>query len=236
MKSGGSGSKDEAANLHNIVIAGCVVYHAHGGFVIGSNTDGGMENIFVSDCNFIGTDIGIRVKSNAGRGGIVKNIFIKNIFMHDIVNEAISFDTYYEDKPAGETETNDAKLLTNNLPDFSDFYFDSIYCNGANIAVAITGLPGMPIRKIHFSNIVISSCEGFKAADAADIDLQNVNIITAQEPIYDLHSVTNINIQRGFFPKNRKRFLKADDHTKGVKVTQTDLNNSKDAIELQQAN
>ncbi len=89
--------------LENIVIAGCTVYHAHGGFVIGSNTDGGMHNIFVNDCNYIGTDIGIRVKSNAGRGGLVKDIFIKDIFMTDIVTDAISFDTYYEDVPAGKT-------------------------------------------------------------------------------------------------------------------------------------
>jgi polygalacturonase len=64
-----------------------------------------MKNIFVTDCNFIGTDIGIRVKSNAGRGGYVRDIYISNIYMTDIVDEAINFDTYYEDVTVGKTKT-----------------------------------------------------------------------------------------------------------------------------------
>ena len=76
MKSSGKNVGADDANLQNILIAECTVYRAHGGFVIGSNTDGGMKNIYVSNCNFIGSDIGIRVKSNAGRGGKVQNIYI----------------------------------------------------------------------------------------------------------------------------------------------------------------
>jgi len=42
-----SGSKDKSvAALENIIIAENIVYHAHGGFVVGSNTDGGMNNIW----------------------------------------------------------------------------------------------------------------------------------------------------------------------------------------------
>ena len=112
MKS--SGLKDVSNPvLENIIIAGCTVFRAHGGFVVGSNTDGGMENIYVSDCNFIGTDIGIRIKSNAGRGGLVKNIYVDNIMMKNIVHEAISFNTYYEDVPAGK----DAKDVKEPAPE-----------------------------------------------------------------------------------------------------------------------
>ncbi|HXO78225.1 MAG TPA: glycoside hydrolase family 28 protein, partial [Puia sp.] len=99
MKS--SGARPDGPALENVLIAGCTVGRAHGGFVIGSNTDGGMANIFVSDCLFSGTDVGLRFKSNKGRGGLVKDIFIQDITMRDIVREAILFDTYYEDMPAG---------------------------------------------------------------------------------------------------------------------------------------
>ena len=58
--------------------------HAHGGFVIGSEMSGGARNIYVSNCTFIGTDIGLRFKTTRGRGGVVENIFIKDIYMKDI--------------------------------------------------------------------------------------------------------------------------------------------------------
>ena len=83
------------AVLQNVVIADCVVYHAHGGFVTGSNTNGGMHNIYVRNCDFVGTDVGLRFKSARGKGGLVDNIFIKDIFMKDIVTQAILINTYY---------------------------------------------------------------------------------------------------------------------------------------------
>jgi polygalacturonase len=232
MKSSGAKNDDMGANLENVVIAKCVVYHAHGGFVIGSNTDGGMQNIFVTDCNFIGTDIGIRVKSNAGRGGLVKNIYISNIFMKDIVHEAISFNPYYEDMPAGTINTNIANRVKDKIPEFTDFYFDHIYCNGAKDAVTITGLPEMPVSKIHFDNIVISSDKGFTATDASELKLNNVKIIPRKDPVYVLNNVKNINIKEGYFPSNAEVFIKGDKTTTGVNVTSTDLRNNKNAVQL----
>ncbi len=74
------------------------MYHAHGGFVIGSEMSGGANNIFVSNCTFIGTDIGLRFKTTRGRGGVVENIYASNITMRDIVGEAVLFDMYYAAK------------------------------------------------------------------------------------------------------------------------------------------
>lgn len=230
MKS--SGKKDNSdANLENVIVAGCNVYHAHGGFVIGSNTDGGMQNVYVSDCNFVGTDVGIRVKSNAGRGGLVKDIFISNIFMRDIVNEAILFDTYYEDVPAGATKTA-STALRDKTPDFRDFHISNVYCNGAKASISITGLPEMPVHKIYFDNITISSQKGFIATDAADLDLKKVKIFTPDDPVYNLTSVKNINIVEGYFPASAKVFVKGDAKTSGVNVTATDLRNASSAIQV----
>jgi len=176
MKSSGSKDPNEA-RLENVVIAGCHVYHAHGGFVIGSNTDGGMNNIFVNDCDFVGTDVGIRVKSNAGRGGLVHNIFIKNILMSEIVNEAVLFDTYYEDVTAGKNAKDVKTSATDKIPQFQDFYISNVYCRGAKTAILITGLPQMPVQKIHFDNVVISADKGYESKDAKDIDFKNVRLI-----------------------------------------------------------
>jgi polygalacturonase len=176
MKSSGTVNGNEA-KLENIVIAGCNVYHAHGGFVIGSNTDGGMQNIYVTDCNFVGTDVGIRVKSNAGRGGLVHNIYVKDIFMSGIVNEAVSFDTYYEDVPAGKERKEVSTVLRDKTPVFKDFYISNVFCTGAKTAISITGLPEMPVQQINFNNVVISADNGYEARDAKRISFKNVKLI-----------------------------------------------------------
>ena len=79
----------------NVIVKNCTVYAAHGGFVIGSEMSGGARNIWVDDCTFIGTDIGLRFKTTRGRGGVVENIFINNVTMKNIPGEAILFDMYY---------------------------------------------------------------------------------------------------------------------------------------------
>ncbi|MDP4272730.1 MAG: glycoside hydrolase family 28 protein, partial [Bacteroidota bacterium] len=135
MKSSKSRNYDSDPVLQNVVISGCTVYHAHGGFVIGSNIDGGIRNISVKNCDFISTDIGLRFKSSRGKGGLVENIFVNNIFMKDIANEAILFDTYYEIKNLAEQEK--VVEVNETTPRFRKFYIRNIYCNGAEQAVKI---------------------------------------------------------------------------------------------------
>lgn len=53
----------------NFIIRDTKVYHAHGGFVIGSEMSGGARNIYVTNCTFMGTDVGLRFKTARGRGG-----------------------------------------------------------------------------------------------------------------------------------------------------------------------
>ncbi len=179
--SGGKGGDTDEAALENILIAGCTVYRGHGGFVIGSNTDGGMKNIFVTDCNFIGTDIGIRVKSNAGRGGLVRDIYITNIYMKNILGEAINFDTYYEDVPAGKGKEDVKTILRDKTPVFRNFYISNIACAGAKTAIAITGLPEMPVSKIYFKDVTIAAKEGYVNKNAVDIDFKKVKLVLPKE-------------------------------------------------------
>ncbi len=178
MKSSTQGKRDDNnPNLKNVIIAGCNVYHAHGGFVIGSNTDGGMENVFVNDCNFVGSDIGIRVKSNAGRGGQVKNIYIQDIYMKDIADEAISFDTYYQNVPAGAERKESIDVVPDKIPDFSNFHIKNIYCADANGSIFLRGLPENKIHDLYFENVTISSKSKEKFENTENISLKNVNII-----------------------------------------------------------
>lgn len=176
MKSSGT-PKDGKALLSNMIIAECKVYKAHGGFVIGSNTDGGMENIFVTNCLFDGSDVGVRVKSNSGRGGDVQNIFIDNIFMKNIVHEAISFDTYYADAPVGSSqESRDAQYSGDKVPFFHNFHISNINCTGAETAFFFRGLKDKPVQDIFFKNISVKSTKEIDGEYASNLVFEQVKI------------------------------------------------------------
>lgn len=185
MKSSNGSSDTADAQLQNILIAGCTVLKGHGGFVIGSNTDGGMKNIFVKDCVFNGTDIGIRVKSNIGRGGNVREIYIDNIKMDNIIHEAILFSTSYDDKTVGKASSSITDQKNVKIPHFNNFHISNIVCSSADKAISIAGLEVQPTHHLYFENLQLTAKKGFESTDANRIYLKNVKI-NAQEPIYKL--------------------------------------------------
>ncbi|MBR4455601.1 MAG: alpha-galactosidase, partial [Solobacterium sp.] len=73
----------------DVWIHDCRVGHSHGGFVIGSEMSRGVRNVLVEHFEFIGADVGIRFKSAIGRGGAVEQIWMRDIQMADIREEAV---------------------------------------------------------------------------------------------------------------------------------------------------
>lgn len=218
--------------LENVMIADCIVYRAHGGFVIGSNTDGNMRNIYVTNCNFIGTDVGLRFKSNAGRGGLVKNIFIKDIYMSQIQNEAMVFDTYYEDVPAGKTPESATNPVKDKTPNFTNFVISNVYCAGAKTAIAIAGLAEMPVSHIQFSDIVISAIEGVKSANATDLTFNNVTILPSKGAAYTLSNSKNITFNNVSVNKETKTFLSVKGGSSNIIIKGKNASSYKNAMQL----
>ena len=168
----------------NVVIRNNKVYAGHGGFVVGSEMSGGAKNIFVTDCSFMGTDKGIRFKTTRGRGGIVEKIYIKNINMVNIIDEAIFFDMYYWTKAPVDNQKQDVPKVTVETPQFKDIEIDNIICNGANIGVFIRGLPEMAIKNIKMQDLFLNVNHPMEIKDASGIEIKNSVIITREkEPI-----------------------------------------------------
>ena len=188
MKS--SGASPDGPALEDIIIAGCTVLRAHGGFVVGSNTDGRMHDIFVTDCQFSGTDVGLRFKSNMGRGGLVDDIFIHDIDMQNIAKEAVLFDTYYEDAPAGVSRKN--MTYTDKTPEFRDIHISRVDCKGAKTAISITGLPQRPISNIFFDDVTIQATKGVVATQCRNIDLQHVTLDVSEKPVIQADATAEI--------------------------------------------
>jgi polygalacturonase len=164
----------------NVVIRNDVVYKAHGGFVIGSEMSGGAKNIFVYNCSFIGTDNGLRFKTARGRGGIVENIYIKNIRMKDIGRDAVLFDMYYFTKPPAKNEKVEIPPVTEATPQFQNFYISNIVCDGAKRGIFIRGLPEMSIKRIFLRDIVLKTETGVEIIEAKDIHFDNVQLLSEQ--------------------------------------------------------
>jgi Glycosyl hydrolases family 28 len=83
IKSGNNDSSYPNAGSSDIIISDCTFLHGHG-VSIGSETNGGVDSMFVSNCTFNGTDNGIRIKSNRTRGGNVRSITYSNLTMNNV--------------------------------------------------------------------------------------------------------------------------------------------------------
>jgi polygalacturonase len=195
MKSGRDAEgRKRGMPTENVIIRGCTVYASHGGFVIGSEMSGGAKNIYVSNCTFIGTDIGLRFKTTRGRGGVVENIFIKDIYMKDIVGEAILFDMYYAAKDpiplAGEKRELpkvELKPVDETTPVFKNFHISNVYVNGAEKAIFVRGLPEMHIKGIVLQNMVLQANKGIDVQEASDIVFKNIKVISKiADPLIDV--------------------------------------------------
>ena len=180
MKSGaGAQARKSGRATENVLIENCVVYHAHGGFTIGSEMSGGVRNVRVDNCLFLGTDVGLRFKTTRGRGGVVEDIYVSNIRMTNIGTDAINFNMYYEGAAPGEEGAGAAPKavpVDDGTPQFRNLYIQDITCLGAKRAVQLQGLPEMPIRGIRLRNVTISSDQGLVCEDADDITLDHVRI------------------------------------------------------------
>jgi polygalacturonase len=175
----------------NITIANCVMLHGHGGVTIGSEMSGGVRNVAVSNCIFQGTDVGIRVKSQRGRGGIVEGLSVANVIMQDVAS-AFTITMFY----MGADKATDVFPVNEGTPRFRDFLFSGITARGSKTAGQITGLREMAAENMTFHNVHIQAQTGFTCTNAKDIAFQDVVIDPDKGPALTMTNCTNIDTAR----------------------------------------
>lgn len=188
----------------NVIVKNNTVLHGHGGFVVGSEMSGGVKNIYVEDCTFLGTDVGLRFKSTRGRGGVVEGIYINNINMVDIPNEPLLFDLFYGGKGAGEEPEEDllnrmksaVPSVTEETPAFRDIHISNIVCKGSGRAMFFNGLPEMPIRNVTVRNVVITDAkDGVVISQAEGVTFENIHIESAKgKNTLNVKNTKNLNV------------------------------------------
>lgn len=222
--------RKRAMPCENVIINKCVVYHGHGGFVVGSEMSGGVKNVDVSNCLFIGTDVGLRFKSTRGRGGVVENIYIRDINMTNIPTDPILFDLFYQGKSAleamaeGKYETPKLEPVTEKTPAFRNIFIKDITCNGALRAMFFNGLPEMNVQNVVVENATIVSDFGALINETDGFVMKNVTIIPKQGPVVKMNNVKNITFENVFKGTQTPNALVVDgENSTNVKVNASDI-------------
>lgn len=230
--------KDEEGRKRGIpsaegIIKGNTVYNGHGGVVVGSEMSGGARDIFIENCTFIGTAKGLRFKSTRGRGGLVENIFARNVFMKDIDQEAIFFDMFYFVKFATDGKRDETPKVNEGTPVFKNMVFDNINCHGAKVGIFIRGLSEMNVQGIKISNSWLVADSGIELTDAADIEINNLHLETnGKKPLLFLTNSRNILID-GLQYKASPTFLSIDGkQNEKIRILNTSIPSTDKPLEL----
>ncbi len=138
---------------YNVHVDSCTVSSAHGGAVIGSETAAGISDVVFSNCSFIGTDRGIRLKTRRGRGGTIENLTFRNISVDGCLCP-FTFNMYYR---CGATDdglfTLDSLPSGPDTPHIRNILIENVTATDCRSSAGfIVGLPESPIENVTIRN------------------------------------------------------------------------------------
>ena len=154
----------------NIIIRNCKMLDGHGGVVIGSEASGGARNIYAYDCEMSSPNLkrAFRLKSNKYRGGVIENIYLRDIEVGQVREAAIRINQKYHANLANAP----IKYTT-----YRNIFIERMTCNKAEYAIQILGAEALPIENVkiidcQFNNIKKENVLEF----VNDLVLENVVI------------------------------------------------------------
>ncbi len=82
----------------NIVVRNCRMKNGHGGIVVGSEITGGYRNLWVENCEMDSPELDrvVRIKTNPCRGGVIENIYVRNINVGQCREAVLKINLDYE--------------------------------------------------------------------------------------------------------------------------------------------
>jgi len=154
-----------AVSSENIIIRNCRFKGLHG-VVIGSEMSAGVQNVFVENCGYGGyCKRGIYLKSNADRGGFIRDIYVNNVEFGDVEDGVFITSSYHNEGKGFETDIRD--VFIENLK----------FKTASHAGLVIQGYPNKKVSNINFSNVKIDSCtNGISFTNAEQIVFNNVII------------------------------------------------------------
>jgi polygalacturonase len=225
--------RDAGRPTENITITNCTMLEGHGGVVIGSEMSGDVRRITITNCVFEGTDIGIRIKTMRGRGGVVEDVRVSNITMYNIVNEGILITLRYQ--------PTQAEPISERTPAVKNIHLSNISIRNAQRPVAIFGLEERAVASVSFNDIRSFSDKGIllentsgisfhdiemeisegsplEAKDSQDISWDKVSVISqvGNLPYLKLENCQDVRVTNCYQQEKISTFIMKDDKCKNI--------------------
>ena len=132
----------------NVIVRNCVFGTGHG-ITVGSEMSAGVYNVTFENIYANGTGTGVRLKSERGRGGLIKDIIYRNITLDNIQGQAVQVTLNYANNlpPTNVTAT----------PQMENILVQDIIANSPIYGFFIDGLPESIIKNLTFNNVTINN-------------------------------------------------------------------------------
>ena len=154
----------------NIIVENCKMEDGHGGVVIGSETSGGIENVFVQDCRMDSKNLdrAIRIKSNGCRGGVLQHFYFRRIQVGRVREAVIRINMFY-----GGSKDGDCGFP----PTLNGVYIDHVESQSSRYAIYIEGRSDKPVSNIHISDCTFRQVQQENIIkDATDLHIAHTAI------------------------------------------------------------
>jgi polygalacturonase len=158
--------------VERVVVRGCRMRAGHGGVTIGSEISGGARDVYAERCSMSSPrlDRGLRIKTNAMRGGVVENVFLRDIEIGQ-VGSAIDIDMLYEEGAAGSF-----------LPVVRNVQVERMTVGQAGYALFVRTLPRSPLTGLVVRDSTFAAVSrGNRLEGVLGLVLDGVSIAPAPE-------------------------------------------------------
>jgi polygalacturonase len=127
----------------NIVIQNCIMKDGHGGVVIGSEVSGNVSNVYAEDCEMSSPNLdrALRFKTNSERGGVIENVYCRNIKVGEVGEAVLLIDYYYDKGDIGKF-----------TPVMRNFHFSNITSKKSPYALNMKAYKRSPVKNLQIEN------------------------------------------------------------------------------------
>jgi polygalacturonase len=168
-----------AMKSENIIVQNCKMIDGHGGVVIGSEISGGVRNVFVENCTMDSPNLerAIRIKTNSNRGGLIENVYVRNLEIGQVKEAVLKLNMFYEVYGAKPGVF---------IPQIQNIFLENITVkDGGMFGILAKGYKESPIKNVTLKNVKIAKVkEAYSIENLEGLTLIDtyINGVLAESP------------------------------------------------------
>ena len=158
--------------VEDVIIRNCEMKDGHGGITIGSEISGGARNVFAEKCKLDSLQLerALRFKTNTLRGGVIENVYVRDIEIGNVKLAPIEIDLRYEPGDSGPF-----------IPEVRNVTVERMRSAKSRHGLYIRGLEQAPVRNIVVRDSVFRGVEAGHVIEGT-VELTMTNVTTEAAP------------------------------------------------------